>query len=183
MPIYSWGWGSKLPTGDYKYEDFFVKNDTTKVLGPVRSIHQLGDGGTGFTTEINAYYNFSKLISVYGSFYYLFNPREQMEYPPAAAARFPATAITYGSSVMSVPDQYMITGGANASVDRFTASAGIRHGMMCPSQDLIGGSSGFRRPGYVISAEPGAVYRFKQVSAFATVPSGTQTRPYTKLCR
>ncbi len=44
------------------------------------------------------------------------------------------------------------------------------YGMCVPSQDLIGGSSGFRRPGYVISAEPGVVYRFKQVSAFATVP-------------
>lgn len=163
------GLGIKLPTGDYKYEDFFVKNDTTKVLGPVDQSIQLGDGGTGFTTEINAYYNISKLIGVYGSFYYLFNPREQNGVSTGRGSPVAATAITYGSSVMSVPDQYMIRAGANVSIDRFTASAGIR--MECvPAQDLIGGSSGFRRPGYVISAEPGVVYRFKEVSAFATVP-------------
>ena len=32
------------------------------------------------------------------------------------------------------------------------------------------GSSGFRRPGYVISAEPGVNYRFKSFTAFVTVP-------------
>jgi predicted porin len=71
------GLGVKLPTGDYRYQDFFYKNDSTTVLGPVDQSIQLGDGGTGLTTEINAYYNFSRKVSVYGSFYYLLNPREQ----------------------------------------------------------------------------------------------------------
>ena len=47
------------------------------VLGPVDQSIQLGDGGTGFSTEMNAYYNFSKHLSVYGNLYYLLNPREQ----------------------------------------------------------------------------------------------------------
>ena len=163
------GLGIKLPTGDYKYQDFFIKNDSTKILGPVDQSIQLGDGGTGFTTEINAYYNFSRLFSVYGSFYYLFNPREQNGVSTARGGTPSATAIAYGSSVMSVPDQYMIRAGASASFDQFTVSGGMR--MECvPSQDLIGGSSGFRRPGYVISAEPGVSYQFKKVNAFATVP-------------
>ncbi|MDF2187014.1 transporter [Paraflavitalea sp. CAU 1676] len=163
------GLGIKLPTGDYKYEDFFVKNDTTKILGPLDQSIQLGDGGTGLTTEINAYYNFSKVISVYGSFFYLFNPREQNGVSTGRGSPVSATAIAYGSSVMSVPDQYMVRAGANFTVSRFSASAGMR--MECvPSEDLIGGSSGFRRPGYVISAEPGLSYNFKKFSAFATVP-------------
>jgi hypothetical protein len=163
------GLGLKLPTGDYKYQDFFVKNDSTKVLGPVDQSIQLGDGGTGFTTEVNAYYNFTKSISVYGSFYYLFNPREQNGVSTARGGTTAASAIQYGSSTMSVPDQYMARAGANISVQQFTASAGMR--MECvPSQDLIGGSSGFRRPGYVISVEPGVSYQFKKVTAFATVP-------------
>ena len=163
------GLGIKLPTGDYKYQDFFIKNDSTQVLGPVDQSIQLGDGGTGFTTEINAYYNFSKTISVYGSFYYLFNPREQNGVSNARGGTTSATAILYGSSVMSVPDQYMIRAGANVSADQFTMSAGAR--MECvPSEDLIGGSSGFRRPGYVISVEPGMSYQFKKVNVFATVP-------------
>lgn len=163
------GLGIKLPTGDYKYQDFFVKNDSTKILGPVDQSIQLGDGGTGFTTEINAYYNFSEYIGVYGNFYYLFNPREQNGVSTARGGTPSATAITYGSSVMSVPDQYMARAGVNASLDGFSFSAGAR--MECvPSTDLIGGSSGFRRPGYVISVEPGVAYQFKKFGAFATVP-------------
>ncbi len=54
------GLGLKLPTGDYRYQDFFIKNDSTRVLGPVDQSIQLGDGGTGFTTELNAYYNFNR---------------------------------------------------------------------------------------------------------------------------
>ena len=39
-----------------------------------------------------------------------------------------------------------------------------------PSEDLIGGSSGFRRPGYVISAEPGLTYTAKKINVYAFVP-------------
>ncbi|MEO7960787.1 MAG: hypothetical protein ABIR19_04520, partial [Ginsengibacter sp.] len=48
--------------------------------------------------------------------------------------------------------------------------------------DLIGGSSGFRRPGYIISAEPGINYNLKKVNLYAFVPvalvrSRTQSVP------
>src|SRR5262249_51649965 len=45
------GLGLKLPTGDYKYQDYFHRNDTTKVLAPVNPSIQLGDGGTGIIAE------------------------------------------------------------------------------------------------------------------------------------
>ena len=54
------GLGLKLPTGDYKYTDKFFVNDSTNILGPVDQSIQLGDGGLGFTTELNAYYTISK---------------------------------------------------------------------------------------------------------------------------
>ena len=70
---------------------------------------------------------------------------------------------------MSVPDQYMWRAGANLNFHHFTFSAGGR--MECvPSDDLIGGSSGFRRPGYVISAEPGLTYIGKKVNIYSFVP-------------
>ena len=163
------GLGLKLPTGDYKYQDFFKKNDSTQILGAVDQSIQLGDGGTGFTTEINAYYNITKVISVYGSFYYLFNPREQNGTLNTRGGAVTAAAIANGTSTHSVPDQYMARAGGNFNFGAFTASAGMR--MECvPSRDLIGGSSGFRRPGQVISVEPGISYQFKKVNAFATVP-------------
>jgi thioredoxin reductase len=35
---------------------------------------------------------------------------------------------------------------------------------------LVGGSNGFRRPGYVISAEPGLTYKAKNTTFFANAP-------------
>ena len=167
------GLGIKFATGDYRVQDFFFKNDTTSVLGPVDQSIQLGDGGTGIATELNAYYNFTHSIGVYGNFYYLINPREQNGVSTARGAAPSATALKYGSSTMSVPDQYMIRFGGNITTGRLTASAGIR--MECiPSEDLIGGSAGFRRPGYVIAAEPGMNYQFKRFTAFATAPIALQ---------
>ena len=163
------GLGVKLPTGDYKYQDFFVKADSTKVLGPVDQSIQLGDGGTGLTAEINAYYNFSRKIGVYGSFYYLMNPREQNGVSTARGATPSASNIANGSYVMSVPDQYMVRIGANVSFDKLTVSAGVRNERL-PSRDLVGGNNGFRRPGYIISAEPGLSYTFKKFTAYAYVP-------------
>jgi hypothetical protein len=163
------GLGIKLPTGDYKYQDFFYKTDSTPVLGPVDQSIQLGDGGTGFTTEINAYYNFSRSIGVYGNFYYLLNPREQNGVSTARGSTPSASSIAYKSSTMSVPDQYMVRAGANLFLKRLSFSAGMR--MECvPARDLVGGSTGFRRPGFIISAEPGVTYLFKSITAFASVP-------------
>ena len=59
------GLGLKLPTGDYRYMDYFHKTDSTKILGPVDQSIQLGDGGTGITFEANAFYSFSRRTSVF----------------------------------------------------------------------------------------------------------------------
>jgi hypothetical protein len=165
------GLGLKLPTGDYKYTDYFYNTGPggTKLLGPVDQSIQLGDGGTGITTEINAFYHLSSAFNVYGNFYYLISPREQNGVSSARGGTPSAATITYGSDVMSVPDQMMVRFGASMSVKRFMFSAGFRDECL-PSKDLIGGSNGFRRPGYIISAEPGIVYSFKKVSVNAFVP-------------
>jgi hypothetical protein len=163
------GLGLKLPTGDYQYQDFFIKSDSVKVLGPVDQSIQLGDGGTGFTTEMNGYYNFSRVVGVYGNFFYLFNPREQNGTSTSRGAAPSASSIIYGSSTMSVPDQYMMRAGVNLTVDKFGFSAGLRDDCL-PVRDLIGGSSGFRRPGYIISLEPGVTYNQKKISLYAYVP-------------
>lgn len=163
------GLGIKLATGDYRVEDFFIKSNGTKVQGPVDQSIQLGDGGTGFTTEFNAFYNISKQFSLYGNFYYLINPREQNGVSTARGGTPSATAIAYNTTTMSVPDQMMVRAGVNYTWKHLTVSGGFRKEYL-PSKDLIGGSNGFRRPGYVVSIEPGLSYEFKKISAFATVP-------------
>ena len=163
------GAGIKLPTGDYKYLDYFWKNDTTKILGPVDQSIQLGDGGTGFTTEYNAFYRLTRSWSLYSNGFYLFNPREQNGVSTARGGAVSPTAIAYGSDVMSVPDQFMFRAGANYSVKHFHFSGGMRiEGL--PAEDLIGSSNGFRRPGYVLSVEPVVVYSLKQTQIYAAVP-------------
>ncbi|HZF65275.1 MAG TPA: hypothetical protein VEZ55_12345 [Chitinophagaceae bacterium] len=163
------GIGIKLPTGDYRYQDYFYRNDSTQALGPVDQSIQLGDGGTGFSTELNAYYNISRSWGTYANAYYLFNPREQNGTSTARGGTSSLTQIRNGSSVMSVPDQYMLRAGANFQIKNIQFSAGARMEGI-PSEDVIGGSSGFRRPGYVITAEPGITYTSKKVSVYSFVP-------------
>jgi len=163
------GLGLKLPTGDYKYQDYFHISDTSTLVAPVDQSIQLGDGGTGFTTEVNAFYNFTQYIGVYGNFYYLFNPREQNGVSTARGGTVSADNIKYGTSVMSVPDQFMIRAGVSATYENLTLTAGVRDECQ-PSKDLIGGSLGFRRPGYIISIEPGLTYQFKKATVYAYVP-------------
>ena len=69
------GLGLKLPTGDYRYQDFFYET-AGKVSAPVNPTIQLGDGGLGITTEVNAFYTLNKLISLYANAFYLLSPRD-----------------------------------------------------------------------------------------------------------
>lgn len=167
------GLGIKLPTGDYKYQDMFHKNDSTLVLGPVDQSIQLGDGGTGCTTEMNAYYNVSKHFSLYTNWYYLLSPHEQNGTLTSRGGTPSASSIKNGSYVMSVPDQYMIRAGVNFTTKALTFSIGFRDECL-PAKDLIGGSNGFRRPGYILSAEPGITYNLKKINVYAYVPIALQ---------
>lgn len=58
-------------------------------------------------------------------------------------------------------------------IKKLTFSGGIRiEGI--PSSDLFGGDKGFRRPGYVISAEPVVSYMAKKTSLYLSVPVALQ---------
>ena len=171
------GLGIKLPTGNYEYEDYFHKLSSTgsdsAVFGPVDQSIQLGDGGTGFTLEVNGFYNITHAFSVYGNFYYLLNPREQNGVSTGRGSTPNATAIKYFTGTMSVPDQYMIRGGLNYMVNRFNFSGGIRMEAI-PSSDLVGGDRGFRRPGMVTSVEPVISYSIKKGNIYLSVPVAIQ---------
>ncbi len=163
------GLGLKFATGDDNVQDYFKTSDSTKTYGPVDQSIQLGDGGTGLTLELNGYYNFSKLIGVYGNFFYLSNPRDINGISNAHGGPVSASSIANGSNIMSCPDQYMVRGGVSLQFDRLNLSAGLRDDCL-PVHDLIGLSDGFRRPGFIISAEPGITYVFNKVSLYSYVP-------------
>jgi hypothetical protein len=163
------GAGLKLPTGNYNYQDYFYKKADSSVLGPVDQSIQPGDGGTGITLELNGFYNFSHKVGLYGNAYYLSNPREVNGTSTSRGGTPSASAKKYNTDVMSVPDLFMARGGAAVMVNQLTFSGGIRiEGL--PSEDLIGGSRGFRRPGYIVSAEPSITWVTKRAAFNLAVP-------------
>jgi hypothetical protein len=89
-------------------------------------------------------------VALYASGFYLVNPKE------TSGTRSTA-AITSPTAYYSIADQYQARAGANylfTPKHSLTGSLGVRiEGV--PSSDLIGGDAGFRRPGYVVSIEPG----------------------------
>ena len=163
------GLGLKLPTGNYNSQDFFYKKADSSILGAVDQSIQPGDGGTGITFDLNSFYNFTHKLGMYGSFFYLVNPKEVNGTSTARGSVPSATAKKYNTDVMSVPDLFMTRAGISYMVNRLTFSGGVRvEGL--PSQDLVGGSRGFRRPGYIISAEPSATLVTKKFSLNLAVP-------------
>jgi hypothetical protein len=165
------GLGLKLPTGDYKYQDFFYRNDSIKVLSAVNPSIQLGDGGTGIITELNVFYilNPARTISFYGNFYYLINPREQNG-TAFTAGRIPSRLDSLANNILlSVPDQFSMRAGVYFNFRNWALSTGLRN-EGSPVKDLVGGNGGTRRSGYNLSIDPGIIYKMKNVSVYAFVP-------------
>ncbi|MEJ7827893.1 MAG: transporter, partial [Segetibacter sp.] len=102
------GLGIKLPTGDYKYQDYFYRNDSTKVLSLVGPSILLGDGGTGIITELNTFYIVNKAVSLYGNFYYLLNPRDQNGQIFTTGRPLDPIRIKAGAVELTVPDVFSL---------------------------------------------------------------------------
>ena len=169
------GVGLKFPTGNYHSVDYFYysKTDPTlKIIGPVNGAIQLGDGGTGITTELNAFYIFNKTVSVYADLFYLISPVNQNGVSSQINGLPPnPVAVEAASDVNSVPDNYSLRAGANITYQKWVATAGLRlEGV--PAHDLIGNNDGLRHAGYIFSVEPGIQYKFKSsfLYSYVTIP-------------
>ena len=166
------GFGVKLPNGDYKYQDYFHKTDSTAVLSYVNPSIQLGDGGTGLIADVNTYLflNAVRTLSVYANGYYMFSPREQNGVLFTAGGPPPVnpspSTIHYENSV---PDVWALRLGMEYNLKNWGFSFGIRDEGV-PVNDVIGGSNGLRRPGYNLSVEPGIIYNQSRFSIFFYVP-------------
>ncbi|HMQ49718.1 MAG TPA: transporter [Saprospiraceae bacterium] len=161
---YALGLGVKLATGSYDYTDTFYNQgaDRSEDLEAVvdQSI-QPGDGGTGITVDIQGYQVLSPSFVLATNLYYMLSPKETN-----------GVLTRNGSSEFSCPDQYAARLGFfynNINLAGFGPYLGGRiEGI--PSEDLIGGSDGFRRPGYAISVEPGISYTHNRVAINLNVP-------------
>ena len=162
------GLGLKLPTGDYKYQDYFYRKVDSSVLAPVDQSIQLGDGGTGITGELSAFYSLTRSINLFLQGYYLVNPREQNGTSNLKGRSPTSTEIANNTTVMSVPDQCSIRGGVNYQLQKLVIMISLRYEKV-PTDDLVGGNKGFRRAATITFVEPGVTYRMKNTLAFVYV--------------
>lgn len=146
------GLGVKFPTGDDGATDTYYRAGGPQQL-PVDISIQPGDGGWGVMLETAGYRQLAEHWHLYGTAFYLVNPSEQNDtltnLPVSGAIR-----------PLSVPDQYQLRLGFSwtaSPAHALTLSLGGRIDGI-PAHDLVGGDEGFRRPGYVIYAEPGVTW-------------------------
>ena len=166
------GLGVKLPTGNFRVTDDFhklTKEKTDYVINkPVDQSIQLGDGGVGASVELQGYAQLTKGLTVYANGFYLFNPRETN-----GVVRSPEVAtVDPIAGTFSVADQFAARAGLSHSL-RFMPGLALMLGGRVegvPAYDAFGGSKGFRRPGHIVSVEPGLAYMRGKFSAALTVP-------------
>lgn len=151
------GTGLKIPTGKFAATDIFhtdpdrdPSTPNVSISRPVDQSIQPGDGGWGIPLETQAYWSFSSRWTAYANGAYLLNPRETN----GTLTNRRRT----NESVMSVADQYFGRLGLGYDLKRIGPMTTITLGGRVegiPVRDAIGGSQGFRRPGYTLSIEPG----------------------------
>ena len=147
------GAGIKLNTGDCKAEDIAPQADGTKRYAIMDQAIQPGDGGVGYSLELQAFRQVYKSIYGFANGYYLFSPQTSN-----GTAKSAPTKGLEGYNVYACPDQYFARAGVMASVGNFTFSLAARTEGI-PVNDVIGSSVAYRRPGYVWAIEPGVTYR------------------------
>ena len=153
----AFSFGMVFPTGNSSATD-----TVNTVNGPQRvfvdqSI-QPGSGGYGILVATEGFQRIKRAV-LYGSASYLLTPQERDGTPNASLAGLnrPANPLT---SDMSIPDQYLVDGGLAYPFPHIRGMA-VKGGLRYEGvkvKDLIGGSLGFRRPGYALSVEPGLQY-------------------------
>ena len=156
------GAGFKAPTGDDHASDICYRT-TGQVYRPVDPSIQPGDGGWGIILQLQAFQKIVDNLYAYVNGSYMMTPEEQnnTQFTIADQPRF-AALLTPLRTYNTIADQYLGRGG-------FSYAFWPAHGLSVslgaliegvPVYDAIGGSMGFRRPGYTISIEPGLSWSF-----------------------
>lgn len=144
----------KLPTGKNNATGAATLHGQTVIATADQSL-QPGDGTWGFSVGGQAYKSLWHTAAAYGQGNYLFSPADTN-----GVATFRSQP---GQGVMSATDQYLYRAGIVQTVPkvkRLELSAGIR-GEGVPVRDLLGDSDGFRRPGFILSFDPGFMFSYK----------------------
>lgn len=156
----------KLPTGINNAKGAALQGGKTIIATADQSM-QPGDGGWGFVLGTQGYKRLWQTASAYGQASYLFNPEDTNNVPTFRSQP--------GQGVMSITDQYLYRAGVSQSVPKIQKlrgvafSLGIR-GEGVPVRDLLGDSNGFRRPGFILSLDPGLMVDIKRTTLSVNGP-------------
>lgn len=172
------GVGVKAPTGDANAKHRFP-DATGRVFSqmPVDQSIQPGDGGWGIDLDAQGFKQVGT-ATLFASATYLVNPRNKNGTESSVlflcGGTIPPNLQRFKYN--SVPDQYLARAGVSVPVPHvkglsFSLAARIEG---VPVRDLVGGSDGFRRPGYSIFLEPGITYSTGPHSLSLSAPVATQ---------
>jgi hypothetical protein len=161
------GLGVKLPTGSYRARDNAPQADGTVKSVVMDQAIQPGDGGLGFSVELQGFRVIHKNLYAFANGYYLFNPRQSN----GSFKSEPKPGLE-GYEIYASPDQYFVRAGLMTSFGKeknfILSLAGRMEGI--PAYDVFGGQVAYRRPGYVQAIEPGITYRRGQHTVNLFVP-------------
>ncbi|HEY0455690.1 MAG TPA: hypothetical protein VGE41_04905 [Verrucomicrobiae bacterium] len=148
------GLGVSAPSGQDDAKDVFeVYSGSTKTItARQRTVDQSiqpGTGGWGAIFDVYGYQQLMPKLYGYINGSYVITPQEKNGVPTFRSSQF--------EKIMSITDSYMGRAGVQYTVwpkygVNFSLGGRIEG---VPVHDLIGGSDGFRRPGYAVSIEPG----------------------------
>ena len=165
------GLGFDAPTGKKDVNDDFDIYDTAtrRIVQSRRTVDQSiqpGDGGWALLVDLYGYRQLGEHFSFYANGFYALTPQEKNGVPTFRSNPFEAE--------MSIADSYMLRTGFEYVMPpqlmrNLMFSLGARMEGV-PIRDLVGGSNGFRRPGYAVSIEPGVSARFGSWAATLYAP-------------
>lgn len=125
---------------------------------------QPGDGGWGVVVASQAYKQIPLKTMTYFQGQWLFN-----QGGPNGVPTFRSQP---GQGVMSIADQYLFRAGIAHNVPKIRGlelSLGVRDEGV-PAHNVFTSDMGFRRPGYVVSLDPGLVFTYKRDSLSVNGP-------------
>jgi len=157
---YSIGLGVKLPTGDPHAMHLFPDLTGSNLISrPVDWSIQPGTGGWGIVFDVQGFKKAGD-ITFYASGTYIAEPMNVNGTPSILASFITITPPNEYRRYNTAADQYLLRVGGVLPlrpVPGLTFSLGARMEGV-PSNDFIGGSDGFRRPGHTVYIEPGLLY-------------------------
>jgi hypothetical protein len=146
------GAGFSAPTGQSDARDTFERFSGGQIVGVQQTVDQSiqpGTGGWGIILDLYGYQELMPRLYGYINGAYTITPQERNGVPTFRSNHF--------ENEMSITDSYMGRGGLQYTVwPKYGVNLSLGGRIEgVPVYDLIGGSDGFRRPGYAISVEPG----------------------------